>query len=139
MTARTRAQMVEETRAKLIAAGFTAPHAPRVYTLVRLLMVIGLPILVLVLYWLGGSSPGIIKLYASLVFAAVVGLFLPAFFVRARAVRCLWVIVFGFPDGLVLMVVCVVGGVGGVVFVFVGVCVCFVWGWFCFGVVIFFY
>src|SRR5690349_3979671 len=30
-------------RQKLIAAGFTAPHAPRVYTLVRLVLVVALP------------------------------------------------------------------------------------------------
>ena len=31
-------------RSQLVAAGFTAPYAPRVYTLVRLVMVIGLPV-----------------------------------------------------------------------------------------------
>src|SRR5258708_5399678 len=37
----------EALRQKLIAAGFGATYAPRVYTLVRLVLVIGLPILVL--------------------------------------------------------------------------------------------
>ncbi len=36
----------EALRQKLIAAGYTAPYAPRVYTLVRLVLVIGLPVLV---------------------------------------------------------------------------------------------
>src|SRR5438309_7474417 len=35
-------------RQRLIAAGFTATYAPRVYTMVRLSMVIGLPVLVLI-------------------------------------------------------------------------------------------
>ncbi|WP_028970833.1 type II secretion system F family protein [Sphingomonas sp. URHD0057] len=102
----------QAVRRKLIAAGFTAPHAPRVYTLVRLVLVIGLPILVLVLYWLGGSSPGIIKLYGSLVLAAVFGLYVPAIFVRARADRRQRDIINGFPDALDLMLVCVEAGLG---------------------------
>src|SRR5687768_3923368 len=44
-------------RQKLAAAGYTAPHAPRIYTLVRLVAVLGLPILVLGFYWLVGASP----------------------------------------------------------------------------------
>src|SRR5438128_574261 len=36
-------------RNQLAAAGFNAPYAPRVYTLVRLVLVIGLPILVFLL------------------------------------------------------------------------------------------
>ena len=50
-------------RQRLIAAGFTAAYAPRVYTVLRLALVITLPILVLVFFWLTGSRPGIGKLY----------------------------------------------------------------------------
>ena len=50
-------------RQKLIAAGYAAPYAPRVYTLVRLVLVIGLPLLVLLSFWASGSSPSMIKLY----------------------------------------------------------------------------
>ena len=99
-------------RAKLIAAGFTTPHAPRVYTLVRLVMVIGLPILVLIFYGLAGSSPSMMKLYFSLVIAAALGLYLPAIFVRARADRRQQDIINGFPDALDLMLVCVEAGLG---------------------------
>ena len=42
-------------RQKLIAAGWSAPHAPRVYTLIRLVLVIGLPVLASVLFWVTGS------------------------------------------------------------------------------------
>ena len=40
-------------RQRLIAAGFTATYAPRVYTLIRLVAVIGLPILLMVVLLVG--------------------------------------------------------------------------------------
>jgi len=99
-------------RQRLIAAGFTTPHAPRVYTLVRLVMVIGLPVLMLVYFWATSSSPSMTKLYFSLVAAAALGLYLPAVFVRARADRRQQEIINGFPDALDLMLVCVEAGLG---------------------------
>ncbi|HEX5237996.1 MAG TPA: type II secretion system F family protein [Sphingomicrobium sp.] len=99
-------------RQKLIAAGYPAPFAPRVYTLVRTVMVIGLPIIVLLLFWLSGSTPGMVKLYFSLVLAAGMGLYFPSLFVRARADRRQRVIVNAFPDALDLMLVCVEAGLG---------------------------
>src|SRR3954453_17886778 len=44
-------------RQKLVAAGYTAGYAPRIYTLVRLTLVIGLPSLLLLFLWLTNSSP----------------------------------------------------------------------------------
>src|SRR5688572_10370850 len=41
-------------RAKLIAAGYTSPGAPRAYTLLRLILVIGLPVLLIGWIWLSG-------------------------------------------------------------------------------------
>lgn len=99
-------------RTRLVAAGFTAPYAPRVYTLVRLVMVIGLPALVLFGFWASAASPGILKLYMSLTFAAVMGLYLPNVFVRAKADRRQRDLVNGFPDALDLMLVCVEAGLG---------------------------
>ena len=99
-------------RQRLIAAGFTTPHAPRVYTLVRLVMVIGLPIVVLLYFWSTSASPSMLKLYFSLVVAAALGLYLPAVFVRARADRRQQDIINGFPDALDLMLVCVEAGLG---------------------------
>jgi tight adherence protein C len=99
-------------RQKLIAAGYAAPHAPRVYTLIRLVLVIALPVLLIVLYWLTGSSPGMVKLYFSLVIAAAMGLYFPALFVRARADRRQQALVNSFPDALDLMLVCVEAGLG---------------------------
>jgi tight adherence protein C len=99
-------------REKLVAAGYTAPHAPRVYTLIRLILVIGLPFLVLFSYWTTGSSPSIVKLYFSLVIAAALGLYLPNIFIRARADRRQRALTNAFPDALDLMLVCVEAGLG---------------------------
>jgi tight adherence protein C len=99
-------------RQKLIAAGYTAPYAPRVYTLVRLVMVIGLPILLLLLYWWMGSSPSLVRLYFTLMVAAALGLYLPNIFIRAKADRRQQEIINGFPDALDLMLVCVEAGLG---------------------------
>jgi tight adherence protein C len=99
-------------RQRLIAAGFIAPYAPRVYTLVRLMLVIGLPIFVLFIFWLSGSAPSLTKLYFSVMIAAVLGLYLPNIFIRARADRRQRAIINAFPDGLDLMLVCVEAGLG---------------------------
>jgi tight adherence protein C len=99
-------------RQKLAAAGYTAPYAPRIYTLVRLVMVLGLPVLVLGLYWLLGATPSLMRLYFSVMIAAVMGLYLPNLFIRARADRRHKDIINGFPDALDLMLVCVEAGLG---------------------------
>jgi tight adherence protein C len=99
-------------RRKLIAAGYTAPYAPRVYTLVRLVLVIALPTLLLSYFWATGSMPGITGLYFSIVIAAVLGLYLPVLFVRAKADRRQEEIINGFPDALDLLLVCVEAGLG---------------------------
>jgi len=99
-------------RQKLAAAGYAAPYAPRVYTLMRLVMVVGLPILVFGLYWVRGSMPGIFTLYISLVIAAALGLYLPNLFIRAKADRRQRELINAFPDALDLMLVCVEAGLG---------------------------
>ena len=99
-------------RARLAAAGFTASYAPRVYTLVRLVLVIGLPVTVFLLFWLGGSSPSVTKLYLTLLVAAAAGLYFPNLFVRAKADRRQRDLVNGFPDALDLRLVCVAAGLG---------------------------
>src|SRR6476659_6527734 len=43
-------------RQRLIAAGYTATYAPRIYTLLRLALIVALPLLVLVMFWIRGSS-----------------------------------------------------------------------------------
>jgi tight adherence protein C len=102
----------EALRAKLVAAGFTAPYAPRLYTLIRLVLVIGLPLAMLGVMWLGGSRPSIMKLYFTLTGAALVGLYAPTLLVRARADRRKQKIINAFPDALDLMLICVEAGLG---------------------------
>jgi tight adherence protein C len=102
----------EVLRHKLIMAGYTAPYAPRVYTLIRLVAVIGLPVLALLLFWVTGKSPSLVKLYLTLVVAAALGLYLPALFVRIRADSRQKALINAFPDALDLMLVCVEAGLG---------------------------
>jgi tight adherence protein C len=102
----------DSLRKKLVAAGYTATYAPRLYTLIRLLLVIGLPVSLFLLMWSTGSTPSIIKLYAAVVISALAGLYLPAVFIAAKADRRQREIINGFPDALDLMLVCVEAGLG---------------------------
>ncbi len=99
-------------RQKLIAAGYKEPAAPRVYTLIRLMMVIGLPLFVFVMMKLTGSSPSLMRLYFTLMIAAVLGLYAPSLFIKAKADRRQQALINAFPDALDLMLVCVEAGLG---------------------------
>ena len=99
-------------RQKLAAAGFTAAHAPRVFTLVRTVMVFALPIAVLGLFWVMNATPSLTKLYFAVIISASLGLYLPVLYVRVRAARRTEEIINGFPDALDLMLVCVEAGLG---------------------------
>jgi len=102
----------DSLRKKLVAAGYTATYAPRLYTLIRLVLVIGLPVVLFVLMWSTGSTPSIFKVYAAVVIAALAGLYLPAVYLAAKADRRQREIINGFPDALDLMLVCVEAGLG---------------------------
>jgi tight adherence protein C len=99
-------------RTRLAAAGYAALYAPRVFTLIRLLLVIALPLLVLGYLWFSGSRPSMMKLYFAALVPAALGLYLPNLVVRIRADRRQREIVNGFPDALDLMLVCVEAGLG---------------------------
>lgn len=99
-------------RDKLIAAGFESSSAPRVYTLMRLVLVIALPVLFVGFSLLGGGELSYIRLYIFGSIAAAAGLYMPALFIRAKADRRREAIVNGFPDSLDLMLVCVEAGLG---------------------------
>ena len=99
-------------RQKLVAAGFTGSHAPRVFTLIRIGMVIIMPLLVLLMFWSTGATPGLLKLYLWLMGSAALGLYLPNLFISAKADRRQQEIVNGFPDALDLLLVCVEAGLG---------------------------
>ena len=102
----------DSLRKKLVAAGYTATYAPRLYTLIRLVLVIGLPVSLFGLMWSTGSTPSILKVYGAVVISALAGLYLPAVFVAAKADRRQRDIINGFPDALDLMLVCVEAGLG---------------------------
>lgn len=102
----------DRLREKMRAAGFDSPSAPRVYTLIRLLLVIALPSLFVLLSVLGGGELSYIRLYIFGSIAALAGLYVPALFVQAKADRRREAIVNGFPDSLDLMLVCVEAGLG---------------------------
>jgi tight adherence protein C len=100
----------EALRRKLAAAGFSGSYAPRAYTLLRLVLVIGLPVFVMLLVWLSGSVPSLMKLWFMLLISAAVGLYLPSLVIRAKADRRERQIINAFPDALDLMLVCVEAG-----------------------------
>ena len=99
-------------RSRLLAAGYRQDIAPRVYSLVRLMLVALLPLTIFLLLWLMGSTPSLTKLYFIGMIAALAGLYLPSLWVRARASRRQREIINGFPDALDLMLVCVEAGLG---------------------------
>ena len=99
-------------RSRLVAAGYRQEYAPRIYSLIRLVTVIGFPVGALGFLWAGGSSPSLMKIYIIGGVAALLGLYLPSIFLRAKADRRQQNIINGFPDALDLMLVCVEAGLG---------------------------
>jgi tight adherence protein C len=102
----------DSVRKKLVAAGYTAPWAPRLFTLIRLALVVGLPLGFFTVMWVTGIVPGLIKIYMVVVVAALLGLYLPNLWIAAKSSRRQREIVNGFPDALDLMLVCVEAGLG---------------------------
>src|SRR4029453_2838522 len=99
-------------RSRLVAAGHPQEHAPRLYNLVRLITVIGFPVGAIGFLWASGSAPSLTKIYIVGMVAALLGLYLPSVWIRARADRRQRDIINGFPDALDLMLVCVEAGLG---------------------------
>ncbi|MGD9665159.1 MAG: type II secretion system F family protein, partial [Novosphingobium sp.] len=102
----------DKLRQQLVAAGFTSPAAPRIYTLIRLLLIFVLPIAYILFAYSKGEPPSVLKLYLVCVGLALMGLYIPNLFVRAKADRRREAIIHGFPDCLDLMLVCVEAGLG---------------------------
>jgi len=99
-------------RKKMIAAGYAAPEAPRLFTLIRLVMTFALPGLFLLFNYFTGETPSLFKLYFFGCVLALLGLYIPNLFVTAKADRRRSELVNGFPDALDLMLVCVEAGLG---------------------------
>jgi tight adherence protein C len=102
----------ETLRARLIAAGYNSPLAPKLFTAIRLGMLVLLPAIFVGVIFLGGSEVSPFKLYLIGVALAVFGLYAPNLFISAKADRRREAIVNGFPDSLDLMLVCVEAGLG---------------------------
>lgn len=99
-------------REKLRAAGFASPLAPRLYTLIRLGLVVGLPVA-----FVGGSLAlgkelTFMRLYVVGSICGAAGLFLPSLFIRIRADRRREALTNGFPDALDLILIAVEAGLG---------------------------
>ena len=102
----------DKLREKLIAAGYTSPNAPKLFTLIRLITLFVLPGMLILVALFGGSEISPMKLYIFGVLLAVFGLYLPNLFITAKADRRREEIINGFPDCLDLMLVCVEAGLG---------------------------
>lgn len=103
----------ESDLAKMLrSAGYLSPSAPRIYTLVRLVMIFALPGAFLIMSLFQAEGPSVLRLYLTCGFLALLGLYIPSLFVRAKADRRRQEIINGFPDCLDLMLVCVEAGLG---------------------------
>jgi len=97
-------------RARLIQAGYSAPTAAGTYYAARVVLAIALPPLATALAPLaiGDADPGWLAVTA--VAAAVVGLYLPALWVKQRIETRQLAVREGFPDALDMLLVCVEAG-----------------------------
>jgi tight adherence protein C len=99
-------------REQLRLAGFDSPLAPRIYTLLRLVLVIVLPSAYVLLTLASGGIISFIQLYLVGSLLALLGLYVPNLFIRYRAGRLSKALTNGFPDCLDLLLICVEAGLG---------------------------
>jgi len=97
---------------KMLAAGYRSPSAPKIFTLVRLILIFALPIALVLPQLLSSGPASLFKLYLEAAGLAVMGLFLPNLFLTAKADRRRQEVLNDFPDSLDLMLVCVEAGMG---------------------------
>lgn len=100
----------ERLTARLRAAGYTSPAAPRIFTLARLIGVFVLPLGYLALAFSGAEPPTFLKTYLIGAGLALLGLYLPNLYVQARADRRRDELLRGFPDCLDLLIICIESG-----------------------------
>lgn len=93
-------------------AGYRSATAPRVYTLVRFLLIFALPGLYLLYVANQAEAPSLLRIYFTCAILAILGLYVPNLVVRAKAESRRREIINGFPDSLDLMLVCVEAGLG---------------------------
>jgi tight adherence protein C len=100
----------ERLTARLRAAGYTSPAAPRIYTLSRLIAVFALPLGYVILAYSGDEPPSFLKTYLVGATLALLGLYLPSLFIQAKADRRRDELLRGFPDCLDLLIICIETG-----------------------------
>ena len=108
---------LEDTKAdalrdRMRAAGFASPLAPRLYTLVRLGLIIALPLVFVLLTLSVGGRISLMRLYLAGTICAIAGLCIPVLYIRVRTAQRRSAITNGFPDCLDLMLICVEAGLG---------------------------
>ena len=96
----------------LKAAGYRSSSAPRLYTLIRIVLVFAFPGFYLLGVVTDPEPPGIVQIYIISAICALFGFYLPYLFVQAKADRRKNEIINGFPDSLDLLLVCVEAGLG---------------------------
>lgn len=99
-------------RQRLTGAGYDQPDAFVVYTLLRVLLALGLPGLFFAAHFTSSASLSLPRLYAIGAGLALLGLYLPHAWVNRRAARRRQDMLNGLPDALDLMLVCVEAGLG---------------------------
>ncbi|WP_374588610.1 type II secretion system F family protein [Novosphingobium sp.] len=99
-------------RDRLRAAGFDSPLAPRLYTLLRLGLVVILPTAFVLGTLASGQELTFVRLYVVGSICGAVGLLVPSLFVRIRADRRREATTNGFPDALDLILIAVEAGLG---------------------------
>lgn len=99
-------------KTKLAMAGYPSASAVRIFTLVRLVLLFGVPSLFLAWVMMTPERPSITKIYFYSIGLAAIGMYAPNFWLDVRADRRKTAITNGFPDCLDLMLVCVEAGLG---------------------------
>ncbi len=99
-------------RDRLRAAGFTSPLAPRLYTLIRLGLVVTLPTAFVLGTMATGQELTFLRLYLVGSICGAIGLLGPLLIVRIKADRRREAITNGFPDALDLILIAVEAGLG---------------------------
>jgi tight adherence protein C len=97
---------------RLALAGYNQSYAVRAFVLIRSVLTLALPALAYAFILISGQQLSPLWLYASLVAAAALGLYLPNIVVGSRADNRKQETLNGFPDALDLMLVCVEAGLG---------------------------
>ena len=88
---------------KLALAGFDTASAARIFTLVRLFLLFGVPAIYLAFALSGSERPSLITIYFVSVILALIGMYAPNLWLRLRVDRRKQEIINGFPDCLDLM------------------------------------